>query len=121
MWWRLCRLERIRSLQSQKRVPGSTESHETSYTCTLIDPYGQKFPAFPPDFGGTVFAVSNDEPPRDGETDQERAAWEERNADLRARRVDLENAEEDVADAATVGQHDIHRDMTDAFDMCDNQ
>jgi hypothetical protein len=99
----------------------STESHGTSYTRTLIDPYGQKFPAFPPDFGGTVFAVSNDEPPRDGETDQERAAWEERNADRRARRVDLENAEEDAANAAAVGQHDIHRNLTDAFDMCDNQ
>jgi hypothetical protein len=99
----------------------STESHGTSYTRTLIDPYGQKFPAFPPDFGGAIFAVSNDEPPRDGETDQERAAWEERNAGCRARRVDLENTEEDAADAAAVGQRDIHRDLTNTFDMCDNQ
>jgi hypothetical protein len=104
-----------------KEGTGSTESHGTSYTRTLINPYGQKFLAFPPDFGGAVFAVSNDEPPHDGETDQERAAWEERNADRRARRVDLENAEEDATDAAAVGQHDIHRDLSDAFDMCDNQ
>jgi hypothetical protein len=53
---------------------GSSESHGTNYTRTLIDPYGQEFPAFPPGFGGAVFAVSNDEPPRDGETDQERTA-----------------------------------------------
>jgi hypothetical protein len=48
---------------------GPTKSHGTSYTRTLIDPYGQEFLAFPPSFGGVVFAVSNDEPPRDGETD----------------------------------------------------
>jgi hypothetical protein len=45
---------------------GSTESHGINYTRTLIDPYGQEFLAFPPDFGGAIFAVSNDEPPRDG-------------------------------------------------------
>jgi hypothetical protein len=77
--------------------------------------------AFPPDFRGAVFVVSNDEPPRNRETDQERVAREERNADRRARRVDLENAEEDAADAASGSQHDIRRDLTDAFDMCDNQ
>jgi hypothetical protein len=33
----------------------------------------------------------------------------------------LENAEEDAADAGTTGERDIHRDLTDAFDMCDNQ
>jgi hypothetical protein len=81
----------------------STESHGTNYTRTLIDPYGHEFPAFPPSFGGTVFAVSNDEPPYDGETDQERTAREERNTDRRARRIDLENAEEDAADAAMGG------------------
>jgi hypothetical protein len=104
-----------------KESTGSTESHGTSYTHTLIDPYGQEFPTFPPGFGGAVFAVSNDEPPRDGETDQERVAREERNADRRAWRVDLENAKEDAADAGVGGQRDIHRDLTDAFDMCDNQ
>jgi hypothetical protein len=41
---------------------GSTESHGTSYTHTLIDSYGQEFPAFPPSFGGAIFAISNDEP-----------------------------------------------------------
>jgi hypothetical protein len=46
--------------------------------------YGQEFPAFSPGFRGAVFAVSNDEPPRDGETDQERVAQEERNTDRRA-------------------------------------
>jgi hypothetical protein len=96
----------------------STDSHETSYTRTLIDPYGQEFLAFPPGFGGTIFAVSNDEPPRDGETNQERIAREERNADHRARRVDLENTKED---AVVGGQCDIHHDLIDAFDMCDNQ
>jgi hypothetical protein len=99
---------------------GSTESHGTSYTRTLIDPFGQEFLAFPPGFGGAVFAISNDEPPRDGETDQERVAQEERNANRRAWRVDLENAEEDVTDAAAGGQRDIRCDLTDAFDMCDN-
>jgi hypothetical protein len=44
---------------------GSTESHGTSYTRTLIDPYGQEFLAFPPGFGGAIFAVSNDELARD--------------------------------------------------------
>jgi hypothetical protein len=100
---------------------GSTESHGTSYTRTLIDPYGKEFPAFPLGFGGVVFAVSNDEPPRDGETDQERVAREERNVNCRARRVDLENAEEDVADVGTGGQRDIRCDLTNASDMCDNQ
>jgi hypothetical protein len=100
---------------------GSTESHATSYTRTLIDPYGQEFPAFPLGFGGVVFTVSNDEPPRDGETDQERVAREERNIDCRARRVNLENAEEDAADVGAGGQRDIRCDLTDAFDMCDNQ
>jgi hypothetical protein len=99
----------------------SNEAHGTSYTHTLVDPYGQEFLAFPPGFGGVVFAVSNDEPPRDGETDQERVAREERNADRRARRVDLENAEEDATDAGTSGQRDIRHDLTDTFDMCDNQ
>jgi hypothetical protein len=99
----------------------STESHGTSYTCTFIDPYGQEFLAFPPSFGGTVFTISNDEPPHDGETDQERVAREERNTDRRAQRVDLENAKDDAADAGAGGQCDIHYDLTDAFDMCDNQ
>jgi hypothetical protein len=71
---------------------GSTRPHGINYTCTLIDPYGEDFPAFSPGFGGAVFAISNDEPPRDGETDQERADREERNANRRAQRVDLENA-----------------------------
>jgi hypothetical protein len=99
---------------------GSIESHGTSYTRTLIDPYGQEFLAFPPGFEGAVCAVSNDDPPCDGETDQERVAREERNTDRRARRVDLENAEEDAADAAAGGQRDIRCDLTDAFNMCDN-
>jgi hypothetical protein len=99
---------------------GSTKSHGTNYTCTLIDLYGREFLAFPPGFRGVVFTVSNDEPPSEGETDQESVAREERNADRRARRVDLENAEEDVADAGVGGQRDIRHDLTDAFDMCDN-
>jgi hypothetical protein len=99
---------------------GSTKSHGTSYTHTLIDPYGQEFLAFPPGFGGAIFVVSNDETPHDGETDQERVAREERNTNRRARRVDLENAGEDAADTSA-GQRDIHRDLTDAFDMCDNK
>jgi hypothetical protein len=99
---------------------GSTESHGTSYTCTLIDPYGQEFSAFPPGFGGVIFTVSNDEPPRDGETDQERVAQEERNTDRRAWRVDLENTEEDAANVAVGGQRNIRHNLTDAFDMCDN-
>jgi hypothetical protein len=36
-------------------------------------------------------------------------------------RVDLENAEEDAADAGAGGKRDICRDLTDAFDMCNNQ
>jgi hypothetical protein len=104
-----------------KESTGSTESHETNYTRTLIDPYGQEFLAFPPSFGGTVFAVSNDEPPRDGETDQERVAREERNADSRAWRVDLENTEENATNAGAGGLRNICHDLADAFDMCDNQ
>jgi hypothetical protein len=100
---------------------GSIEAHGTSYTRTLIDPYGQEFSAFPPGFRGVIFAFSNDEPPHDGETDQERVTREEINDDCRARRVDLENAEQDAADASAGGQSDIHCDLTDAFDMCDNQ
>jgi hypothetical protein len=99
----------------------STRSHGTNYTRTLIDPYGEEFSAFLPGFGGAVFAVSNDEPPRGGETDQERADQEERNANRKARRVDLENAEEDAARAGADGQRDIRRNLTDAFDICDNQ
>jgi hypothetical protein len=75
----------------------------------------QEFPVFPPGFEGAVFAVSNEE------TNQERVAQEERNIDRRAQRVDLENAEEDVADANAGGQCDIHHDLTDTFDICDNQ
>jgi hypothetical protein len=100
---------------------GSTGPHGTNYTRTLTDPYGEDFLAFPPSFGGVVFVVSNDKPPCDGETDQERADQEERNANRRAQRVDLENTEEDVANAGADGQRDIHRDLADAFDMCDNQ
>jgi hypothetical protein len=85
----------------QEEGTRSTDSHGTSYTHTLIDPYGQEFPAFPPSFGSAVFAVSNDEPPHDGETDQERVAREERNTDRRAQRVDLENAKEDAAAGAS--------------------
>jgi hypothetical protein len=99
----------------------STESHGTNYTRTLIDLYGREFLAFPPGFGGAILTISNDEPPSEGETDQESVAQEERNADRRARRVDLENAEEVVADAGAGGQRDICRDLADAFDMCDNQ
>jgi hypothetical protein len=86
-----------------KESTRSTESHGTNYTSTLIDPYGQEFLAFPPDFRGAVFAVSNDEPPHDEEIDQERVAQEERNTDCRVWRVDLENAEEDAADAGAGG------------------
>jgi hypothetical protein len=100
---------------------GSTDSHGTNHTRTLIDSYGQEFLAFPPGFGGAVFAVSNDEPPCNGETNQERVAREERNTDRRAQRVDLENTEEDAADVAAGGQRDIRHDLTDAFDICDNQ
>jgi hypothetical protein len=100
---------------------GSTKSHGTSYTRSVIDPYGQEFLAFALGFGGAVLAVSNDEPPRDWETNQERVAQEERNADCRARRVNLDNAKEDAADAGAGEQRDIRRDLADAFDMCDNQ
>jgi hypothetical protein len=82
---------------------GSTESHGTNYTHTLVDPYGQEFLTFPPGFGGAVFAVSNDEPPHNGESDQERITRDERNADRRAWRVDLENTKEDSADAGAGG------------------
>jgi hypothetical protein len=101
-----------------KESNGSIESHGTNYTCTLIDPYGQEFPAFPLGFGGIVFAISNDEPSHDGETNQERVTQEERNTDRRAQRVDLENAEEDAADVGTGGQCDIRRNLANAFDMC---
>jgi hypothetical protein len=57
------------------------------------------------------------EPPCDGETNQERAAQEERNIDHRAQRVDLENAKEDAVDAAVGGQRDIYRNLTDTFVM----
>jgi hypothetical protein len=77
--------------------------------------------AFPPGFGGVVFAISNDEPLHDGETDQERVAREERNIDHRVQRVDLENAKEDAADACAGGQHNIRHDLANVFDMCDNQ
>jgi hypothetical protein len=99
-----------------KESTGSTGSHGTNYTRTLIDPYGEEFLAFPPSFGGAVFAISNDDPPHDGEIDQE-----ERNTNRRARRVDLENTEEDAARAGADGQRDIYRDLDDTFDICDNQ
>jgi hypothetical protein len=100
---------------------GSTESHETNYTHALIDPYGQEFLAFPPGFEGAVFAISNNEPPRGGETDQEKVTREERNVDRRAQRVDLENAEEDATDAGMGGQCDIHRDLLTHSTCADNQ
>jgi hypothetical protein len=103
-----------------KESTRSTEAHGTSYTLTLVDPYGQEFLAFPPSFGGAVFAVSNDESPRDGKTNQKRFTREERNTDHRAQRVDLENAEQDATDAGVGGQRDIRHDLTDAFDMCNN-
>jgi hypothetical protein len=46
---------------------GYTRPHGTTYTCTLINLYGEDFSAFPPSFGGDIFVVSNDEPPCDGE------------------------------------------------------
>jgi hypothetical protein len=81
----------------------STGPHRTNYTCTLIDPYGEDFLAFPLGFGGAIFAVSNDEPPRDEKTDQERATREERNTNRKVQRVDLENTEEDLANTSADG------------------
>jgi hypothetical protein len=43
---------------------------------------------FPPDFRGAIFAISANEPSREGETDQERAAWVERNANRTAHKVE---------------------------------
>jgi hypothetical protein len=92
---------------------GSTQTH------TITNPYEEEFPVFPPGFGGTIFAISTDEPSREGETDQERAAQVERNVDRMARRVERENAEEAQANAE--GRCPIRRDLADACDMCGNQ
>jgi hypothetical protein len=92
---------------------GSTQTH------TITNPYEEEFPVFPPGFGGAIFAISADKPSRKGETDQERAAQVERNADRMARRVERENAKE--ARANIEGRRPIRRDLVDAFDMCGNQ
>jgi hypothetical protein len=64
----------------------------TSSTHAITNPYEEEFPAFPPGFGGAIFAISADEPSCEGERDQERAAWVERNTDRMAHRVEQENA-----------------------------
>jgi hypothetical protein len=51
-------------------------------------------PSISPDFEGTIFTISADEPSRKGEMDQERAARVERNVDRTAHRVERENSEE---------------------------
>jgi hypothetical protein len=90
-------------------------SESTGSTHAITNPYEKEFSVFSPDFAGTIFAISADEPSREGETDQERAARVERNTDHMARGVEWENAEH------TEGQCPIQRDLADAFDMCGNK
>jgi hypothetical protein len=61
-------------------------TRSTSSTHAITNPY--EFPAFPPSFGGAIFAISADEPSHEGETNQERAARMERNTDCTAHRVE---------------------------------
>jgi hypothetical protein len=45
----------------------------TGSTHAITNPNEEEFPMFPKGFGGTIFAISDDEPSREGEMDQERA------------------------------------------------
>jgi hypothetical protein len=76
---------------TQEESTGSTSSTRTH---VVTNPYEEEFPAFPPGFRGAIFTISADEPSREGEIDQERAARVERNANRMARRVKPENAKE---------------------------
>jgi hypothetical protein len=87
----------------------------TGSTHAITNPYEEEFPAFPPGFRGAIFAISADEPSHEGETDQERAARVERNADRTSRRVERENAKH------AEGRRPIQLDLADAVDMCGNQ
>ena len=75
-------------------------------------------PPLPPFRGGAIFNVSIDSPPRNGETDEERAARENRNAN-RAQRRDNERAIA-MAKAARDNQIDsqgrpLHRNLNEEF------
>jgi hypothetical protein len=85
-------------LEESTGSTGSTQTH------TIINPYEEEFPAFPPGFRGAIFAISVEV---------------ERNTDRTAHRVERENAKEVRANAE--GRRPIRRDLADAFDMCGNQ
>ena len=72
----------------------------------------------PPFWGGAIFNVSIDSPPRNGETDEERAARENRNAN-RAQRRENERALA-MAEAARNNQFNLqgrplHRNLDEDF------
>ena len=69
----------------------------------------EEFPEYPPGFGCRVFNISADEPPRDGEPDQEKAARIERNVERARRRNDRPDPPPEQG---------LRRDLSDAFDMC---
>ena len=88
---------------------GSTEPLAETFT---------KQPPLLPFRGGAIFNVSIDSPPRNGETDEERAARENRNAN-RAQRRDNERAIA-MAEAARDNQIDsqgrpLHRNLNEEF------
>jgi hypothetical protein len=62
---------------SHSTIP-EERSKSTGSTHAITNPYEEEFLAFPPNFGGAIFAISADEPSCEGETDQERAARVER-------------------------------------------
>lgn len=55
------------------------ESSRSTHSAMVLD--DEEYPRFPPGFGGMIFNISADEPSRDGEIEQEKAARVEWNVD----------------------------------------
>ena len=97
------------------------EENPDSESQGSTEPLAETFTKQPPPLlfrGGAIFNVSIDSPPQNGETDEERAARENRNAN-RAQRCDNERAIA-MAEAARDNQIDsqgrpLHRNLNEEF------
>jgi hypothetical protein len=105
----MVRIEEVRG----SRLPLIPKESSRS-TQTQTEDYEEVFPPFPPGFGGMIFNISADEPTVDGEMEQDRDARVARNTHRHEHRARADA----VLDAG--GRHRVHRDLSNAFDMCGN-
>jgi hypothetical protein len=105
----MVRIEEVRG----SRLPLIPKESSRS-TQTQTEDYEEVFPPFPPGFDGMIFNISADEPTVDGEMEQDRDARVARNTHRHEHRARADA----VLDAG--GRHRVHRDLSNAFDMCGN-